>query len=68
MNERIYRVPEVSCQHCVQAITGELTKISGVQSVEVNLASKTVTVRHEERVTDDQLRAGITEAGFDIAA
>ncbi len=68
MNEQIYRVPGVSCGHCVRAITEELTKLPGVAEVDVNLDSKLVTVRHDGSVSDDQIRGGIAEAGYDIAA
>jgi copper chaperone len=58
----------VSCQHCVRAITGELQKIPGVQSVHVDLDMKLVTVAADESVSDEQIRAGIEEAGYEIAA
>ncbi|HET9017801.1 MAG TPA: cation transporter [Thermomicrobiaceae bacterium] len=68
MVERVYRVPDVSCEHCVHAITTELTRIAGVTHVDVNLDTKLVTVQSEEGVSDGALRAGIEEAGYDIAA
>lgn len=68
MDEQIYRVPDVSCDHCVRAIMEELTKLSGVAEVDVNLENKLVTVRHDGSVSDDQIRDGIAEAGYDIAA
>ncbi|MDP9471838.1 MAG: heavy-metal-associated domain-containing protein [Chloroflexota bacterium] len=68
MSEQVYRVPDVSCDHCVRAITEELTKLSGVTEVDVNLESKLVTVRHDDSVSDEQIREGIAEAGYDIAA
>ena len=68
MVERVYRVPDVSCEHCVHAITTELTRIPGVIEVDVNLSTKLVTVQSEENVPDGALRAGIEEAGYDIAA
>uniref|UniRef100_A0A831TKM9 Copper chaperone n=1 Tax=Thermorudis peleae TaxID=1382356 RepID=A0A831TKM9_9BACT len=68
MVQRVYRVPDVSCQHCIRAITSELEKIPGVRSVHVDLDSKLVTVAAEESVSDEQIRAGIEEAGYEIAA
>jgi copper chaperone len=68
MTEQTYRVPDVSCDHCVAAITRELTKLPGVQEVGVDLATKLVTVRHDGSVGDAELRAGIEEAGYDVAA
>ncbi len=68
MSEQVYRVPDVSCDHCVRAITEELTKLSGVTEVDVNLESRLVTVRHDDSVSDEQIREGIADAGYDIAA
>lgn len=67
MAERVYRVPDVSCEHCVSAITNELTQIDGVQNVQVDLDSKLVTVSAADSVNEQQIREGIDEAGFDIA-
>ncbi len=67
MTVHVYRVPDVSCEHCVKAINGELTKIDGVSRVDVNLDSKVVTVEAADSVSDALLRSGIDEAGYDIA-
>jgi copper chaperone len=67
MVERVYQVPDVNCEHCVQAITKELTQIDGVQDVQVDLSAKRVTVLASDEVADQRIRDGIDEAGFDIA-
>ena len=68
MVEHVYQVPDVSCEHCVKAIQQELLQIDGVKDVDVNLDNKRVTVQAEPTVSDEQLREGIEEAGYDIAA
>ena len=45
MIEKVYTVPGVSCSHCVKAITDELTRIPGVEKVDVDLDSGEVAVR-----------------------
>ena len=67
MAERVYNVPDVSCEHCVNAITKELTQIDGIQNVQVDLETKKVTVVSDESVAEQRIREGIDEAGFDIA-
>jgi copper chaperone len=62
----IYSVPGVSCEHCRAAITKEVTAVSGVQSVEVDLTRKLVSVRGQD-VDGAQVRAAIDEAGYDVA-
>ena len=65
MTTERFQVPEVSCQHCINAITKEVTAIPGVQQVQVALDSKTVTVEHGAQVSTDQIVAAINEAGYD---
>jgi copper chaperone len=64
MSEICYKVSGISCEHCVQAITGEVGQVPGVREVAVDLETKLVTVRGEE-LDDPALRAAIDEAGYD---
>ena len=61
-----YDVPGVSCAHCRTAIEGELSKLEGVDAVEVDLDAKRVTVTGT-RVDDAAVRAAIGDAGYDVA-
>jgi copper chaperone len=67
VTEKTFKVPDVSCEHCVAAIKGELTKIDGVETVDVDIPSKMVVVTHDGNVSDERLVAGLDEAGYDIA-
>lgn len=59
-----YAVDGMSCQHCVTAITGEVTKVPGVEDVRVDLDAKTVTVAGT--ASDAAVRAAIDEAGYEV--
>ncbi len=63
----IYSVPGVNCEHCRSAITKELGSVAGVESVDVDLERKLVTVTGGG-VSDADARAAIDEAGYDIAS
>ena len=63
-----YQVPGVSCENCVRHITEALEKIPGVRDIDVDLAAKSVTVDRDDNVTDAQIRDGIEEAGYEVAA
>jgi copper ion binding protein len=65
MTTEQFRVPGVSCQHCVNAVTQEVSALSGVQEVKVDLGSKLVTVAHGEQVSTGQIIAAIQEAGYE---
>ena len=63
-----FRVPGVSCDHCVRAITQEVSTLPGVQQVVVNLDDKSVRVNHEGKVGVSELIEAIHEAGYDEVA
>ena len=65
MAEVRYDVPAISCDHCVNAITGQVRRVPGVAQVTVDVAAKVVTVRGQD-LDDPALRAAIDEAGYDI--
>ncbi len=61
-----YTVPGMTCAHCERAVSEELSKVEGVESVEVDLETKVVTVTGEP-LDDGPLRAAIDEAGYEAA-
>lgn len=62
---KVYNVAGMSCQHCVQAVTAEVTKIDGVADVAVDLEAGTVSVTGRG-LADAEVRAAIDEAGYDV--
>jgi copper chaperone len=62
--EKTYTVPGMSCQHCVMAVSEEVGQVAGVESVDVALETKQVTVRGRD-LDDRALRAAIDEAGYE---
>jgi copper ion binding protein len=67
MEEITYSVPGMSCEHCRRAVTSEVSTITGVESVDVDLDAKTVTVSGEP-LDEQAIIAAIDEAGYEVAA
>jgi copper chaperone CopZ len=63
----IYSVPGLSCEHCRIAVSTEVRRVAGVDSVEVDLDAKLVTVRGRG-LSGDAVRSAIDEAGYEVAA
>lgn len=61
---RTFRVPDVSCEHCVKAITEEVGSLDGVEQVEVDLEAKSVTVVGGD---DGAVVVAIEDAGYGVA-
>jgi copper chaperone CopZ len=62
-----YTVTGMTCSHCVQAVTGELTSLPGVEDVRIDLASGAVTVTSTAPLADNDVRAAVDEAGYELA-
>ena len=54
----------MTCHNCVRHVKEALEELSGVTSVEVDLAGKKATVEGE--VSDDAIKAAIAEAGYSV--
>jgi copper chaperone len=67
MSNTAYRVPDMSCAHCVTAVTDEVSKVRGVAAVDVDLAAKIVSVSGID-VDDAAVVAAIDDAGYGVAA
>ena len=61
-----YAVTGMSCQHCVDAVTAEVGRISGVEQVTVDLPTGAVTVTSQDVPDTELVRAAVDEAGYDL--
>lgn len=62
-------VPDVSCEHCKDSIEGAVAALEGVSSVDVEVAWRVVTVRHDPARASAELLVGEVEGqGYDVAA
>lgn len=68
----MYHVTGMTCHHCVRAVTGELTALGGVSSVEVDLVpggESLVTVASDAPLAEQVVAAALDEAGdYHLAA
>ncbi len=62
-----YYVKGMTCEHCVQAVTGELDQLPEVQSVEIDLESGAVTVTSDGPLAESVVREAVDEAGYELA-
>jgi copper chaperone CopZ len=62
-----YTVVGMTCGHCVNAVTEEVSAVPGVTGVDVDLASGGLTVTSEAPVDESVVRAAVEEAGYEVA-
>jgi copper chaperone len=61
-----YQVTGLSCEHCVQAVSEELTALAGVTGVTVDLVPggrSVVTVSSDAQLAGQAVAAALDEAG-----
>jgi copper chaperone len=63
-----YTVTGMTCEHCVASVTEELTAIADVSSVDVDLATGSVTVVSARELSTGEVTSAITEAGYQLAS
>ena len=64
MNDKTFSIPNISCHHCVNTIKNELTELSGVASVEGDVAAKTVEVKWDSPATEAQIKDLLKEINY----
>ncbi|MDT2046127.1 copper resistance protein CopZ [Priestia aryabhattai] len=68
MEQTVLSVQGMSCGHCVKAVEGAVSELSGVKSVKVNLESATVEVEYDEsKVSLETIKESIDDQGYDVA-
>ena len=64
MATKTFRVPNVSCNHCVMTIKRELGELDGVVGVNGDADTKTVTVEWESPATWETIQSLLTEINY----
>ncbi|MBY6684581.1 heavy-metal-associated domain-containing protein [Rhodococcus sp. BP-149] len=67
MTTKTVTVAGMTCQHCVAAVTEEVSALQGVTSVHVDLESGRVDVESDTPVDDAALATAVDEAGYELA-
>lgn len=70
MTTQTFSVVGMTCDHCIAAVTQEVSQVPGVREVTVDLvpgATSTVTITSDLPLSEDDVRAAVDEAGYDLA-
>jgi copper chaperone len=68
MSQATYTVTGMTCSHCAQAVTTEVSNLPGVTEVDVDLASGQVRVVSDAPLDDGAVRAAVDEAGYEVSS
>ena len=59
-------VSGMTCGHCAQAVTTELSKIAGVSEVKVDVETGKVEIDSASELNNADVAAAIEEAGYEL--
>jgi|AntAceMinimDraft_11_1070367.scaffolds.fasta_scaffold345220_2 copper ion binding protein len=71
MSNKTINVDGMTCDHCVKAVTEELSKISGVTAVNIDLHAgeiSPVEILSANEISDADISAAVEEAGYSIVS
>jgi copper chaperone len=63
-----YIVSGMHCQHCITSVTEEVSAITGVTDVQVDLDTGELVVTSDTDLFFSDIEAAIDEAGYTVAA
>ena len=63
-----YVVTGMTCQHCVSSVTEEVSTVSGVIDVQVELESGQLVVVSDDAIPFESIQAAVDEAGYTLRA
>lgn len=61
-----FQVTGMTCEHCQRAVTQEISGVDGVEAVDVDLGSGSVTVTAARPVDRAEIAAAVDEAGYTL--
>jgi copper chaperone len=71
MTTMTYKVQGMTCEHCVRAVSSELSALDGVSEVVIDLhagALSDVTVTSAQPLEKSAVRAAVDEAGYELVS
>lgn len=66
MASSTYTVKGMTCDHCANSVTAEVSKIAGVTDVAVDIKAGRVTLTSTAPVSDQAVTEAVEEAGYEI--
>lgn len=63
-NTTTVTAPDITCGGCANAIKNAFGRVDGIQQVDVDVATKQVTVRHGDEIDKSRVIDVLDKAGF----
>ena len=67
MNRQTFKIPNISCGHCVKTIQTELGELEGVLNVEGDAEKKEITVEWDSPANVEKIKTSLEEVNYPVA-
>ena len=64
--KKIVSIEGMCCEHCAKRVEEKLATAKNVVSVDVKLKKKIAVIRSREEVSNEEISALVTEAGYTV--
>ena len=68
MSTQTVTVTGMTCGHCASSVREEVGNISGVTTVDVDLATGLVTIASDTELDEGAIAEAVAEAGYQVAS
>lgn len=68
MKNVTYKIPNISCNHCVHTVEMEVSEIEGVRDVKADVETQQAAVTFDEPATEEQIKTLLAEINYPVAA
>ena len=62
-----YKIPNISCGHCVHTIQSEVIELDGVKSVVASFDNKEAIITFEAPATEEKIKTLLAEINYPVA-
>ena len=59
-----FSVPEISCDHCKSTIIDTLSVVENIESIDIDIQTKDVTIQSSEKINLDLVKSLLDEQGY----
>jgi copper chaperone len=63
-----YKIPNISCGHCVHTIQSEVSDLQGVKSVAADMAKREATISFDPPATEEKIKELLAEINYPVAS
>lgn len=67
MDKQTFKIPNISCDHCVKTIQTELGELEGVIQVNGDAGKKEITVEWDSPTTLEEIKSTLKEVNYPVS-